>query len=131
MINRRTFAFALIGSLALVLPSLAQGSFSQRINATVLPGEAFVGQFLPSRGARRISAIVRCEVKATAYLDISNDIYNEDSIVLGASTVELKPKQAQILIVPAGLVDVQGVRIRVVNQDNTFGTIYATISVSH
>jgi hypothetical protein len=130
MINRRTVAFVLIGSFALTLPSFAQNSFSQRIDATVLPGETFVGQFLPSRGARRISAIVRCEVKATAYLDISNDIYNEDSVVLGASSVELKPKQAQILIVPAGLVDIQGVRIRVVNEDKTFGTVYATISVS-
>lgn len=120
--------------LTAALPAGAQfyggNTFSQKIDATITSGEEFVGQFLPSRGAWRISAVVRCDVRASAYLDISTDVLDERSAVLGVSTVELQPKQAQILALPAGLIDVQGVRLRVVNRDKTFGTVNATISVS-
>jgi hypothetical protein len=106
-------------------------SFSQRIDATVLSGETFIGQFLPSQGAERISAIVRSDVKATAYLDITDNTLNEDNTVLGAATVQLAPRQAQILALPAWLINIQGVCLRVVNQDNLFGNIKATITVAH
>jgi hypothetical protein len=106
-------------------------SFSQRIDTTILSGETFTGQFLPSQGAERISAIVRSDVKATAYLDITDNTLNEENTVLGAATVQLAPKQTQILALPAFLINIQGVRLRVVNQDNLFGDIKATITVAH
>jgi hypothetical protein len=105
-------------------------SFSQRIDTTILSGETFTGQFLPSQGAEKISAIVRSDVKATAYLDITDNTLNEENTVLGAATVQLVPKQTQILALPAFLINIQGVRLRVVNQDNLFGNIKATITVA-
>jgi hypothetical protein len=105
-------------------------SFSQRIDTTILSGETFTGQFLPSQGAERISAIVRSDVKATAYLDITDNTLNEDNTVLGVATVQLVPRQTQILALPAFLINIQGVRLRVVNQDNSFGDIKATITVA-
>ncbi|MBC7882466.1 MAG: hypothetical protein H7Y37_14175 [Anaerolineae bacterium] len=104
-------------------------SFSQRVDATVLSGETFTGQFLPSQGAEKISAIVRSEVKATAYLDITDNTLDENNTVLGAVAVKLTPKQAQILALPAWVISIQGVRLRVVNEDSSFGNVKATITV--
>jgi hypothetical protein len=104
-------------------------SFSQRIDTTILSGETFTGQFLPSQGAERISAIVRSEGKATAYLDITDNTLDENNTVLGAVSVKLTPKQAQILALPAWVISIQGVRLRVVNEDSSFGNVKATITV--
>lgn len=125
--NRRAF-FLSLASMWVALPAAARTS--QQINVTVGSDDTFVGQFLPARGARRISAIVNSDVKATAYLDISVDVLNEESTVMGVSSVELLPKQTQILVLPAGLVDIQAVRLRVSNRDRFFGRVIATISVT-
>lgn len=116
------------GSSYQQIPRVRQ-SFSQRVDATVLAGETFTGQFLPSQGAEKISAIVRSEVKATAYLDITDNTLDENNTVLGAVSVTLTPKQAQILALPAWVISIQGVRLRVVNEDSFFGNVKATITV--
>ncbi|AGY60164.1 hypothetical protein [Gloeobacter kilaueensis] len=126
---RRRLLLAVVGGLFLPVAVSGQG-FSQRIDATCAPDDPFIGQFLPARGSRRISAIVNSEVKATAYLDVTTDVLNEDSVVMGAVAAELQPKQAQILALPASFIDIQGVRLRVVNRDRTFGRVTATLNVS-
>jgi hypothetical protein len=131
--NRRvaTGGIVLFG-LGLARPAAAQfyiNASTQRIDATIISGEEYATQFLPCRGARRISATVSCDVRASAYLDISDNLLDRESTVLGVSAVELLPKQAQLLILPAELVDVLGVRLRVVNRDRTFGTVRGTLSV--
>jgi hypothetical protein len=126
--TRRLLLAAFGTALACSLPAVAQ-VFTQRIDVTLSSDEPFVGQFLPARGARRVSAVVSSEVRATAYLDVTLDPLNSDAVVEGASSVELQPRQPQLLAIPAAFIDIQAVRLRVVNRDRTFGTVRATISV--
>ncbi|MBW4699720.1 MAG: hypothetical protein KME03_17850 [Aphanocapsa lilacina HA4352-LM1] len=111
-------------------PPRVLGTTSQQINATCSPGDPLIGQFLPAFGAQSVSAIVNSEVQATAYLDVTSNMFDERSTVLGVSSADLQPKQSQLLVLPAFLVNIQAVRLRVVNTDRTFGTVVATISVA-
>lgn len=128
---RRRFLLTFIG---LLWPTVARAQqlfngVTQRINVTCSPGDPYTSQFWPTLGARRITAIVNSEVKATAFLDMSTDPLDDKSTVLGVASVELQPKQAQILALPPAFTNVQAVRLRIVNQDETFGRVIATLSV--
>jgi hypothetical protein len=122
--------------LALVglLPSVAKAQpfvspVTHRINVTCSPEDPYISQFWTTSGARRVSAIVNSEVKATAFWDVSADPLDDKSTVLGVVSVDLQPKQAQILALPPAFANMQAVRLRVVNQDTTFGRVIATVSV--
>jgi hypothetical protein len=128
---RRRFVLILAG---LLLPSVAKAqpltdTMTHRLNVTCSPEDPYVSQFWATSGARRISAIVNSEVKAMAFLDVSADPLDDKSVVLGVVSADLQPKQAQILALPPAFASMQAVRLRVVNQDTTFGRVIATLSV--
>lgn len=128
---RRRFVLILVG---LLWPSVARAQpltdgLTHRLNVTCSPEDPYVSQFWTTSGARRISAIVNSEVKATAFLDVSADPLDDKSVVLGVVAADLQPKQAQILALPTAFASTQAVRLRVVNQDTTFGRVIATLSI--
>jgi hypothetical protein len=130
VIVRRRFVLTLVG---LLLPSLAKAQplangLTHRFDVTCSPEAPYVSQFWTTSGARRVSAIVNSEVKATAFLDVSADPLDDKSTVMGVVSVDLQPKQAQIIALPLTFAN-QAVRLRVVNQDTNSGRVIATLSV--
>lgn len=105
-------------------------TFSQSINSTFSAEDPLIGQFIQSWGAQAISATVRSDVKATAYLDVTGNELDDYSTVFGVASVELQPDQAQLIALPAPLLNLKAVRLRVVNRDRSFGRVWATISVT-
>jgi len=133
--NRRQLIWL---GLPLAIPVGARGNAPQNINQSIntvyLPGEVYNSIFLPSLGATRISALVSSEVQGTAFLDVSNSNLNsltERDIVYGVAEKTLSPRRAILIAIPAEFLVFEQVRLRLVNEDKTFGRVRATLSVWH
>jgi hypothetical protein len=131
--NRRQLIWL---GLPLAIPVGARGNAPQNINQSIntvyLPGEVYNSIFLPSLGATRISALVSSEVQGSAFLDVSNsnlDSLTERDIVYGVAEKTLSPRRAILMAIPAEFLVFEQVRLRLVNEDKTFGRVRATLSV--
>ncbi len=122
---------------AVVLAGLAllwsqRGNAAQvkhQISISYLPGQDYAGLFLPSVGATLINAIVHSDVRGTAFFDVSNNKEEERDTVFGLVAQTLIPQRAMLIAVPPEFLGFQWVRLRFLNQDQTFGRVRATLTV--
>lgn len=104
-------------------------TFTQNFTGSYLPGDFYASLFLPSLGARRISAIIFSEVRGTAFLDVTNNATDERDIVLGASQQNLKPGSSVLISIPAEFLVFNQVRLRVLNEDKKFGWVRGSLNI--
>ncbi len=129
--RRREFFTGL--SLLLAPATPAQTRFnqllSQKLDTISLPGQISNTTFLSSLGARRISAIIFSEIKGRAFMDVTNNQFNDKDYVFGVTEILLIPNRSLILGLPIDYLVFNQVRLRILNEDKTFGRIRATLSV--
>jgi hypothetical protein len=102
---------------------------TQQINTICLAGSDYSSSFLQSLGASRVSAIVFSEVKGRAFLDVTNNPFNEKDFVYGIEEKPLLLNRSLLIAIPADYLVFSYVRLRVLNEDQTFGRIRGTLSV--